>query len=113
MSVQQRHESPELGDAIVRMMRALVTRAGEGDTEAVEQLRRIEQLAPSATSLGYGWAHRDAGYSWGELAQVTGTSRQAVLKRAVTAEPGPAHQLVPGHRKRGCAACAYDAAAAS
>lgn len=84
MSGQQRHESPELGDAIVRMLRALVTRAGEGDTEAVEQLRRIEQLAPSATSLGYGHAHRDAGYSFGELAAVTGTSRQAVLKRAVT-----------------------------
>lgn len=39
--MQKRHESPELGDTIVRMMRALVTRAAEGDTEAIEQLSLI------------------------------------------------------------------------
>lgn len=105
MTEQRRHEAPELGDAIVRMMRALVTRAAEGDTEAVEQLRRVEQLAPSATAMGYWHAH-EAGYSWGELAQVTGTSRQAILKRAVPVDPGEAHQLRPGHRRRGCTTCA-------
>lgn len=109
---QLRHESPDVGDAIVRMMRGLVTRAAHGDTEAIEQLARIEQLAPVATSLAGRLAHDHKGYSYTELGAVVGTSRQAARQRAVnvfTTETGwalsdrpEAHQLMPGHSKRGC-----------
>lgn len=114
MSDQRRHESPDLGDAIVRMLRGLVTRAAEGDTEAVEQLVRIERLAPVATSVGGRLAHDAAGYSYTELARVLCVSRQAARQRAVTVwdhdQRGlagkDAHQLLPGHTRRTCDACA-------
>jgi hypothetical protein len=117
MSDQRRHESPDVGDAIVRMLRGLVTRASEGDTEAVEQLARIERLAPAATALGGRLAHDRAGYSYTELAGVLGVSRQAARQRAVDTftEPGAwmltdhgrdSHQLVPGHSRRTCGLCA-------
>lgn len=105
-----RHEAPELGDAIVRMLRALVTRAGDGDTEAIEQLQRVEQLAPAALTYGL----REAsgfGYSFTELAQPLGVSRQAARQR--TQQPptaaarwyGDVHQLEPGHHKGTCTVC--------
>lgn len=115
MSDQRRHEAPEVGDAIVRMLRGLVTRAAEGDTEAVEQLARVEQLAAAATALGGRLAHDRAGYSYTELGKVLGVSRQAARQRALntfTSESGWAmsdtpegHQLVPGHTRRGCLFC--------
>lgn len=80
LAAQRRHESPDLGGAAARMMRALVVRAGEGDTEALEQLEALEALAGHAVQLAgselYTW-----GYSYGELAAVVGTSRQAAVKR--------------------------------
>jgi hypothetical protein len=77
---QRRHEAPEVGDAVVRMLRGLVRRAGEGDTEAVEQLRRLDNLTGSALCLGLLSATR-AGYSTRELGRVMGTSGVAVVKR--------------------------------
>lgn len=113
---QRRHESPDLGDAILRMLRGLVTRAAEGDTEAVEQLARVEQLAGVATSIGGRLAHDRAGYSYTELGTVLGVSRQAARQRALnvfTAASGwaftdtpEAHQLLPGHTRRECQTCA-------
>jgi len=116
MTAQRRHESPELGDAMVRMLRGLVTRAAEGDTEAVEQLARVEQLAAVATPLAGRLAHDAAGYSYTELGKVLGISRQAARQRALNTftQPGAwmltdapdAHQLLPGHRKGACELCA-------
>lgn len=109
MSEQRRHESPELGDAIVRMMRGLVTRASEGDTEAIEQLARIELLAPTATALGAKLSRHSArfGYSYTQLGDVLGVSRQAARQRVerLTQLDGDAHQLMPGHRKSTCPTC--------
>lgn len=109
MSGQRRHEAPELGDAIVRMMRGLVTRAGEGDTEALEQLARIEQLAPVATAAGV-WQAHTFGHSFTELGDALGVSRQAARQRMrganrVLDPADEAHQLVPGHDKRTCPDC--------
>lgn len=94
----------------MRMMRALVKRAGEGDLEAVEQLQRIEQLAPLATGLGIKRAHDSFDYSYTTIAEFVGLSRQNVRQRAERVVVGAwfdrdAHQLVPGHTKRGCSAC--------
>lgn len=95
---------------MVRMLRGLVTRAAEGDTEAVEQLRRIERLAVRAMGVGGRLAHDLAGYSYTELGHVQGVSRQGARQRAEVAlldiELDPeAHQLLPGHTRRGCAVC--------
>lgn len=118
MSAQRRHEAPELGDAIVRMMRGLVTRAAEGDTEALEQLARVEQLAPIATSMGLREGH-GFGHSYTELGAALGVSRQAARQRVLNTLPTEAwsftdtpdaHQLVPGHTKRGCDQCQRPAA---
>lgn len=106
--MQNRHESPDLGDAIVRMMRGLVTRAAEGDTEAIEQLRRVEQLAPAALKLGASLAHDHAGYSFTDLGAVMGVSRQAARQYVLApaaASVRDTHQLQPGHTRRGCAVC--------
>ena len=64
-----------------RMLRALVRRAAEGDTEALEELARLEDLAAVAAAEGLARAQREAGYSSGELAQVLTCSRQAVRQR--------------------------------
>lgn len=77
---QQRHESPELGAAAARMVRALVVRAADGDTEALEQLAALEQLVPAAVMVA-GHAMHGYGYSHSELAAVLGISRQASVKR--------------------------------
>lgn len=115
---QRRHEAPAVGDAIVRMLRGLVTRAAEGDTEAVEQLARVERAATVATALGGRLAHDCAGYSYTELAGVLEVTRQAARQRSLraydmwggpyaTVEDHPDyHQLLPGHTRRGCPVCA-------
>lgn len=113
MGEQRRHEAPEVGDAIVRMMRGLVTRAGEGDTEAVEQLDRVAQLAPLALTYGMREAHA-RGYSHTELGRVLGITRQAARQRVERPHPGvtsarwwpSVHQLEPGHDRRTCVECA-------
>lgn len=72
------------------MIRALVDRASDGDTEALEQLAALEQLTPVATTLA-GWTLHEWGYSLTELASCLGVSRQAAQKRysavPLSAEP--------------------------
>lgn len=84
-TAQRRHEAPEVGAMVRRMVRALVRRAAEGDTEALEQLAQLEAELPTATTCAV--AMMQAGtdgnaYSFTELANVLGTSRQAARQRA-------------------------------
>lgn len=84
MTHQRRHESPELGAMVRRMVRALVRRAAEGDTEALEQLAQLETELPTATTCAMALMHSVyelPWYSFGELAQVLGVSRQAARQR--------------------------------
>lgn len=87
---QQRHESPDVGKAVVRMLRGLVRRAADGDTEALEWLATCERAASVATTVGLDRARREGGYSYGQLADVTGTTRQAVLQRVGRLDKSPA-----------------------
>lgn len=89
---QRRHESPELGAMVGRMLNALIRRAAEGDTEALEQLARLESLARQANTSGLAEARRAGGYSLAELAKVTGTTRQAVSQRTA---PAPTFGTTP------------------
>lgn len=93
-----RHESPECGAMIGRMLSALIVRASEGDTEAIEQLAAVETLAGQALTAGLAVA-REAGYSNAELAAVVGTSRQNVSQRIGRAvRPACAHLVCLGRR---------------
>lgn len=87
---QRRHEAPELGSMIRRTVRALVRRAAEGDTEALEQLAMLERELPSATSSALAMMNagtRGPAYSFTELAAVVGTTRQATRQRATRVLP--------------------------
>lgn len=81
MSKRKRErEAPEVGAMAGRVIRALVRRAGEGDTEALEQLLSLQaQVAAAVNDAGAG-LHR-FGYSYTELAGVAGISRQAARER--------------------------------
>lgn len=76
-------EAQELEAMIRRTHRALVRRAAGGDTTALESLARLERLASVSTTVALSRAHTSGGgyYSWGDLADVTGSTRQAVQQR--------------------------------
>lgn len=84
---QRKHESPEIGAMVRRMVRALVRRAAEGDTEALEELARLEGELPAAITVAgklMASGERmalDQSYSYTELGDVLGISRQAARQR--------------------------------
>lgn len=75
-----RHESPEIGAMIGRMLNALIVRAADGDWEALEALAEIEGLAPAATTAGLALAREH--YSLAQLGGVMGVTRSAIAQRA-------------------------------
>jgi hypothetical protein len=63
-----------------RSIAAFARRAESGDTDALEGLLALEsELRTAITSAGA--ALHAAGYSWAEIAQTTGASRQAAQAR--------------------------------
>lgn len=85
MAGQRRHEAPELGGMVQRVIRSLVARAAEGDTEAIEELATISRVAGLAVPYAAQLAHERMGYSYTELAGVLGVTRQAARQRALGA----------------------------
>lgn len=87
MASKVEREAPEIGSMVRRMVRALVRRAAAGDTEALEQLHDLEADLPGAVTVAGKMMHtgeRMAGeqsYSFTELANVIGTSRQGARQR--------------------------------
>lgn len=69
------------------MLRGLVTRAADGDLEAIEQLQRLDQVSGQALRLGTRLAHDQAGYSWSQLGDALQVSRQAAQQSAAASEP--------------------------
>lgn len=74
-------EAPELGQAAARMMRALCRRAQAGDTEALEQLVMLEQLAPQCTQLAGHELVTGGTYTYADVAGELNITRQAAFKR--------------------------------
>lgn len=79
-SRRERPEAPELGQASRRFARALARRAAEGDDTALEQLVEVraavdEALGDAARSM-HGF-----GYSWTEIGDRLGITRQAARQR--------------------------------
>lgn len=90
-------EAPELGAACIRMMRALARRAGDGETEALEQLNFLQdavQLQLGAAVAGYRGFRPARGaepYSWADVGRVLGITRQSAQGRFRDATVAPAH----------------------
>lgn len=80
MATQRHRESSEIGAMAQRVMRALVRRAAEGDTEALEVLVTIQAEASDHIASA-GQELVTFGYSYGELASVLGVTRQAARQR--------------------------------
>lgn len=76
-------EASDIGAMMDRMFRSLVRRAETGDTEALEVLVSLDKRAG-------GYVRSAAqelisfGYTYAELAQVLGVTRQAATKRFAT-----------------------------
>lgn len=87
----RRHEAPEMGAMSRRVLRGLVVRATEGDTEAIEQLVELQAAVVEALGQAVAGARATAGYSWGDLAPLLGTSRQAAQQRFGKAVPLQLH----------------------
>lgn len=66
---------------VLRSIDAMTRRVGTGDIEGIRDLARIEQRAHDARVAAITRLH-DEGYSWGEIARRTGTTRQAVQQLA-------------------------------
>lgn len=63
-----------------RIIRAFARRAEEGDLDALVGLLELqEEVAKAITTAGK--ASHAHGYSWAEIAQATGTTRQAAAMR--------------------------------
>lgn len=73
-------ESPEIAAFIRRMFRALERRAATGDLEAVEALAALAKPLSDATRNA-GLAAWSTGYSYTDLADALGISRQAARQR--------------------------------
>lgn len=73
-------EANELEAFVKRMFRALVRRAADGDLEAVEALARLSRSCEAAARQAgdAAWRH---GYSYTQLADALGITRQAARQR--------------------------------
>lgn len=90
VQVQRRHEAPEMGGMVIRTLRAIARRAGEGDAEALEVLFTLEGVVAEQLAAGVAGYH-DVHRSWRKVAEVSGTSRQAMSMRFAAATIDAAH----------------------
>ena len=77
---RRERETPEYADMVERMILAYGRRVGEGDVEELPRMidmHRVLEEALDRAVVGL----REFGYSWGEIAKRTGTSRQAAQQR--------------------------------
>lgn len=79
-SRRERPECPELGAASRRFARALAARAGEGDTEGLEQLVEVRAAVDAAILDAARGLYR-ADYSWGDIGTLLGITKQAARQR--------------------------------
>jgi len=87
-----RVESRDLGAAIERQLkRGLARRAGEGDLFALEELSRLERVIREITTDA-GTAAHFSGYSYAQIAEALGISKQAAHER-FAANPSHLDQL--------------------
>jgi hypothetical protein len=76
-----RHEARDVAQAARRMIRALVRRAGAGDTEALRELVETQRMIGEAIVDAGAAAYATGHYSYTDLAQELGITRQAARQR--------------------------------
>lgn len=76
---KDRVETPEMADAVVRMVRALGARASE-DVDALPELARVA-LALDVATHGAVAGCRERGWSYTDVGRVLGITRQAAFQR--------------------------------
>jgi hypothetical protein len=77
---QMKHENPEIAAAILRMTASLGRRIGDADPYDLELLRDL------STAVDAAWSEavkrlRKQGYSWTEIGDGAGITRQAAQQR--------------------------------
>jgi hypothetical protein len=77
---RRERETPEYADMVVRMIKAYARRVGDGDVEELSRMLDMHRVLDDALAVAVAGL-RDFGYSWGEIAKRTGTSRQGVQQR--------------------------------
>lgn len=66
---------------VVRIIRAAGRRIADGDVEGLRDLLALHQELDAAIDRAVKGLHDDHGFSWGEIAQRIGITRQGVYKR--------------------------------
>lgn len=91
---KRRHEAPEVGKAAARFLRALAKRAANGEAEAIEWLVALQDELDNATRDAV-QGYRALGFSWAQVGQLTGTTRQAAQMRFGDKAPKPEPEAGP------------------
>lgn len=82
MARRREREAPEVTAAAVRMMRALVKRAGDGELEALEGLVSLQAALDGCLDQAvHGYREGPAKASWAAVGEAVGVSRQAAQQR--------------------------------
>lgn len=78
--IRRRHESPAIGAAVRRQIEGLSRRTVEGDTEALEELAKVDEVLERAIFAGARSLYR-FGYTWAIVGECLGITRQAASER--------------------------------
>lgn len=88
-------ETPEYADMMVRLVRRYGARVGAGDPVDLTRLLEVKAMFDDAVRTAVR-GQREAGFTWGEIGEALGTSKQAALMRfRSSSEP----ETVPGTSK--------------
>jgi hypothetical protein len=77
---KRERETTEYADMVERMIMAYARRVGTGDVEELPRMIDMHGVLDEALDRAVAGL-RDFGYSWGEIANRTGTTRQAAQQR--------------------------------
>lgn len=77
MAAKREREAPEMGAMLRRMIRAMSRRAVNGELEALGVLRELRWQIDAAIAEGAQGAHEAFGFTWTEIGNELGITRQA------------------------------------
>lgn len=73
-------ETPEYADMMARLVRRYGVRVGDADTVDLTRMLEVRALFDEAIRAAVR-GQREAGFTWGEIGEALGTSKQAALMR--------------------------------
>lgn len=73
-------ETPEYAGMLSRMVRAYARRVGDGDPVDLKRMAELADQLDQALDVA-ARAQHDEGFSWGEIADALGITRQAAWQR--------------------------------